>query len=166
MSELYRPSNRRLLAKLVPTFADRGCQVVGAAYFLRPYSRLSRLAALVISNPNAGARDSPENLDTNPLLTRLISQEDFSVRVYCHNGSYKWNISLEAGKTKIEIMCSQKNFRLSLNKFLFLISASCCVYYQGYQKCRPSQRFKKLLRGTALLITWNKCINTFFFVCH
>jgi hypothetical protein len=27
-SELYRPSDRRLLAKLVPTFADRGCHVV------------------------------------------------------------------------------------------------------------------------------------------
>jgi hypothetical protein len=29
-SELYRPSDRRLLAKLVPTFADRGCRVVSA----------------------------------------------------------------------------------------------------------------------------------------
>jgi hypothetical protein len=27
-SELYRPRDRRLLAKLVPTFADRGCHVV------------------------------------------------------------------------------------------------------------------------------------------
>jgi hypothetical protein len=27
-SELYRPSDRRLLAKLVPTFADRGRRVV------------------------------------------------------------------------------------------------------------------------------------------
>jgi hypothetical protein len=26
--ELYRPSGRRLSAKLVPTFADRGCHVV------------------------------------------------------------------------------------------------------------------------------------------
>jgi hypothetical protein len=30
-SELYRPSDRRLWAKLVPTFADRGCRVVSAA---------------------------------------------------------------------------------------------------------------------------------------
>jgi hypothetical protein len=29
-SELYRPSGRRLSAKLVPTLADRGCRVVGA----------------------------------------------------------------------------------------------------------------------------------------
>jgi hypothetical protein len=28
---LYRPSDRRLSAKLVPTFADRGCRVVSAA---------------------------------------------------------------------------------------------------------------------------------------
>jgi hypothetical protein len=27
-SELYRPSDRRLSAKLVPTLADRGCHVV------------------------------------------------------------------------------------------------------------------------------------------
>jgi hypothetical protein len=27
-SELYRPRDHRLLAKLVPIFADRGCQVV------------------------------------------------------------------------------------------------------------------------------------------
>jgi hypothetical protein len=30
-SELYRPSNRRLSAKLAPTFADRGCHVVSVA---------------------------------------------------------------------------------------------------------------------------------------
>jgi hypothetical protein len=29
-SELYRPSDRRLSAKLVPTLADRGCRVVSA----------------------------------------------------------------------------------------------------------------------------------------
>jgi hypothetical protein len=29
-SELYRPSDRRLSAKFVPTFADRGCRVVSA----------------------------------------------------------------------------------------------------------------------------------------
>jgi hypothetical protein len=29
-SELYRPSDRRLSAKLLPTFADRGCRVVSA----------------------------------------------------------------------------------------------------------------------------------------
>jgi hypothetical protein len=30
-SELYRPSDRSLLAKLVPAFADRGCHVVSVA---------------------------------------------------------------------------------------------------------------------------------------
>jgi hypothetical protein len=29
-SELYRPSDRHLSAKLVPTLADRGCRVVSA----------------------------------------------------------------------------------------------------------------------------------------
>jgi hypothetical protein len=29
-SELYRPSDRRLSAKLVPTLVDRGCRVVSA----------------------------------------------------------------------------------------------------------------------------------------
>jgi hypothetical protein len=31
-SELYRPSDRRLLAKLVTTFAVRGCRVISATY--------------------------------------------------------------------------------------------------------------------------------------
>jgi hypothetical protein len=39
MSELYRPSDSRLSAKLVPTFADRGCHMVSVT---DPYSRLSR----------------------------------------------------------------------------------------------------------------------------
>jgi hypothetical protein len=30
-SDLYRPSDRRLSAKLVPTFSDRGCHVVSVA---------------------------------------------------------------------------------------------------------------------------------------
>jgi hypothetical protein len=37
MSELYRPSHRYLLAKLVPTFADRGCRVVSA---MDPHSHI------------------------------------------------------------------------------------------------------------------------------
>jgi hypothetical protein len=36
-SELYRPSDRRLLAKLVQIFADRGCHVVSAT---DPYGRI------------------------------------------------------------------------------------------------------------------------------
>jgi hypothetical protein len=40
--ELYRPSDRRMSTKLVPTFADRGCRVVPTDGSLQPYSRLSR----------------------------------------------------------------------------------------------------------------------------
>jgi hypothetical protein len=36
-SELYRPSDHRLLAKLMPTFADRGCYVVNVT---DPYGRI------------------------------------------------------------------------------------------------------------------------------
>jgi hypothetical protein len=36
MSELYRPSDRRLSMKLVPTVADGGCHVVS---MMNPYSR-------------------------------------------------------------------------------------------------------------------------------
>jgi hypothetical protein len=35
--ELYRPSDRRLSAKLVPTFADRGCRMVSVT---DPYGRI------------------------------------------------------------------------------------------------------------------------------
>jgi hypothetical protein len=38
-SELYRPSDCCLSAKLVPTFADRGCHVVSVA---DPYGRILR----------------------------------------------------------------------------------------------------------------------------
>jgi hypothetical protein len=37
LSELYRQSDRRLSAKLVPTFADRGCHVVSVT---NPYGRI------------------------------------------------------------------------------------------------------------------------------
>jgi hypothetical protein len=36
-SDLYRPNDRRLTAKLVPTFADRGCHVVSVT---DPYGRI------------------------------------------------------------------------------------------------------------------------------
>jgi hypothetical protein len=36
-SELYRPSDRRLSAKLVQTFAERGCHVVSV---MDPYGRI------------------------------------------------------------------------------------------------------------------------------
>jgi hypothetical protein len=36
-SELYRPSDRRLSAKSLPTFADGGCHMVSATY---PYGRI------------------------------------------------------------------------------------------------------------------------------
>jgi hypothetical protein len=36
-NELYRPSDRRLSAKLMPTFADRGCHV---GSMTDPYSRI------------------------------------------------------------------------------------------------------------------------------
>jgi hypothetical protein len=38
-SELYRPRNHRLSAKLVPTFADRGCHVVSVT---DPHGRIDR----------------------------------------------------------------------------------------------------------------------------
>jgi CBS-domain-containing membrane protein len=37
VSELYRPSDRRLLAKLVPAFADKGCHVVSV---MDPHGRI------------------------------------------------------------------------------------------------------------------------------
>jgi hypothetical protein len=49
-SELYRPSDRRLSAKLVPTFSDRGCRVVSIT---DPYGRilgfLDRIVSIQVS---------------------------------------------------------------------------------------------------------------------
>jgi hypothetical protein len=41
-NELYRPSERRLSENVMPKFADRGCRVVSAKGYLRPYCRFSR----------------------------------------------------------------------------------------------------------------------------
>jgi hypothetical protein len=46
-SELYRPSDRRLSAKLEPTFADRGVSRSQSGGSLRRYSRLSRPEPLI-----------------------------------------------------------------------------------------------------------------------
>jgi hypothetical protein len=51
-SELYRPSDRRLSAKLVPTFADRGCHMVRLA---NPYGRILGFLD----------RDDDENINSN-----------------------------------------------------------------------------------------------------
>jgi hypothetical protein len=51
-SELYRPCDRRLSAKLVPTFANRGCRVVSASdpYSLILFSRPEPLLFLPSSS--------------------------------------------------------------------------------------------------------------------
>jgi hypothetical protein len=41
-SELYRSSDRRLSAKLVPTFTDTGCHVISVTDLLRQYSWFSK----------------------------------------------------------------------------------------------------------------------------
>jgi hypothetical protein len=46
-SELYRPSDRRLSAKWLPTFADRGVPRGQRDGYLRPYSRFSRQEPLL-----------------------------------------------------------------------------------------------------------------------
>jgi hypothetical protein len=45
-SELYQPSDRLLLAKLVPTFEDRGCQVVSVT---NPYGHILGFLDLLLS---------------------------------------------------------------------------------------------------------------------
>jgi hypothetical protein len=46
------PSDRRLLTKLVLTFANRGCPCSQRDGSLRPYSRLSRLEPLLLLSSN------------------------------------------------------------------------------------------------------------------
>jgi hypothetical protein len=68
-SELYRPSDRRLSAKLLPTFADRGCHVVSVT---DPYCRilgfLEKTATFLSSSSSvvltrlSGARSRPTTL--------------------------------------------------------------------------------------------------------
>jgi CBS-domain-containing membrane protein len=63
-SELYRPSDRRLLAKLVPTFADRGCHVVSVT---DPYGRiLGFLEFKLIHGLNVGMWSMIQKTDLVP----------------------------------------------------------------------------------------------------
>jgi hypothetical protein len=50
MSELYRPSDRRLSVKLVPNFADRRCLVVSAK---NPHGRILRFLDLSVYVPKS-----------------------------------------------------------------------------------------------------------------
>jgi hypothetical protein len=50
MSELYRLSNRRLSAKLVPTFEDKGCRVVSTIY---PHGRILVFLELFLSSSSS-----------------------------------------------------------------------------------------------------------------
>jgi hypothetical protein len=52
-SELYRPSDHRQLAKLVPTFADRGCRVVSAKDSHGRKSRFSRPEPLLFPSSSS-----------------------------------------------------------------------------------------------------------------
>jgi CBS-domain-containing membrane protein len=61
-SELYRPSDRRLLEKLVPTFADKGCHAVSV---MDPYGRIvgldicmSNIYLIMFSNASLAWRQS------------------------------------------------------------------------------------------------------------
>jgi hypothetical protein len=68
-SELYRQSDRRLSAKWLPTFADKGCHVVSVT---DPYGRIlglldrSRFFFFVVS----GIEPGPPNLEPRTLITR------------------------------------------------------------------------------------------------
>jgi hypothetical protein len=52
MSKLYRPSDRRLSTKLVPTFADRGCRLVSST---NPYGRVPGFIDRVICSSEVNA---------------------------------------------------------------------------------------------------------------
>jgi hypothetical protein len=52
-SELYRPSDRRLSAKRLPTFANIGVPRGQRDGSLRPYSRFSRQAATFLSSSSS-----------------------------------------------------------------------------------------------------------------
>jgi hypothetical protein len=72
-SELYRPSDRRIPAKLMPNFVDRGCRVVRATYPLGRWSRFSRPRAANFSIQVAPQLSSWSwvNPVPDPLLLRI-----------------------------------------------------------------------------------------------
>jgi hypothetical protein len=49
-SELYRPSDRRMSVKLVPTFSDRGCRVISTT---DPHCRILTFLLLFLSSSSS-----------------------------------------------------------------------------------------------------------------
>jgi hypothetical protein len=82
-SELHLPSDRRLSAKSLPTFSERGCHVVSAADPLRPYSRFPRPEPLIflssISSIVLTRLSRPRSIPTTTqnIWQRLESNPDF-----------------------------------------------------------------------------------------
>jgi hypothetical protein len=96
-SELYRPSDSRLWAKLVPTFADRGVPRGQRDGSLRPYSRVSRPEPLLFLPSSSSV-----------LLTRLSgprSRPTTSQEIFHERQSLSLSLSLPLSLT---INCCRK----------------------------------------------------------
>jgi hypothetical protein len=72
-NELYRPSDRRLSAKVVPTFADRGCHMVSVT---DPYSRILGIIIIIIVT---------ELMKRKELLQMFY---DYVIQTYCQKISH------------------------------------------------------------------------------
>jgi hypothetical protein len=69
-SELYRPSDRRLLAKLVPTFAERGMSRSQRGRSPLPLSRISRSEPLLFFQ----VAPCTQEAEWTPFQTRYFSE--------------------------------------------------------------------------------------------
>jgi hypothetical protein len=70
-NELYWPSDRRLSAKLVPTFADRGCRVVSMT---DPYGRILRFLDRYRYFSSKQLLSCTHEAEGTPFQTRYLSE--------------------------------------------------------------------------------------------
>jgi hypothetical protein len=71
MSELYRPSDCRLSARLVPTFGDRGCPVISAT---DPYDHILDFQTGAATFSNKLLLNCAHEAEWTPFQTQYFSE--------------------------------------------------------------------------------------------
>jgi hypothetical protein len=155
-SELYRPSNRRLSAELVPTFADRDCHVVSVT---DPYGRilgfLDRSRCIFFQVPPQLHSRGWVDPVPDPLLLRKSGNAGNRTRTFGsvarnsdhwpqRRSTFFYITYINSVRTSLEAhtspLCSQKLWPLTTEAVYFLL--------------RNTQKFSLYLTGSTIQELW------------
>jgi hypothetical protein len=140
-SELYRPSDRRLSAKLVPALADRGCRVVNAtnphgrqSWFSRPEPLLSFQVAPHLSS--LGWVDPV----LDPLLLRKFGSAENWTRDLWICSQELWPRKHRRGRIHLTFLKYIKMKMTSATATAIVTTVKSCVF-SDITPCSPSTDF-------------------------